>query len=490
MRTLGVAFLLTLAGVLSLVSNVGLWVDRTVYDTDTFVSTTDNVLDDEDVQQVIAQRFSDQLFVSADVESRLQTELPDGLKFLALPLANAVREFLQNATLRFLERQPFEDVRTAALERTHAQLIDVIEGRSDAVSTEGGELVIDLRPVLEQVAQDVTNRDVELPQEGGGTEAEIPEDVLNRLPPRVRERLERTGDDGLLTRLQLPEDAGRLVIQDASIAWAYNIARYGNDIVYAIVVVTLACYAGAILIARDRRSTIRTAGFILAASGIVSLAIVLPLTQVARNFAEHDDAATSVVDILTAGYKQQSLVMIGAGFGIAAVAALFGGSPVAVAVRSSFRPRADAPSLAELARERVGMLRVAGLVAAAVALVVWPDPTARVYVTTLVLLGLYLGALFVLASDAPFAANLRAQVERYFSQSGQGAGANGGPLASWIAAHAAWLRVAGLLAAVVLLIAWPSPSLGTIMMVVALALIYLALLDFVANRTESGVDRS
>jgi hypothetical protein len=115
---------------------------------------------------------------------------------------------------------------------------------------------------------------------------------------------------------------------------------------------------------------------------------------------------------------------------------------------------------------------------------VWPDPTARVYVTTLALLGLYLGALFVLASDSPLATNARRQIERYVGPGDAAASARGGTAASWIAAHAGWLRVAGLAAAILLLILWPSPGLGTIMMVIALGLIYLALLDFVENRAE------
>src|SRR5574338_543271 len=57
-RTLVVGTLLGLAGLLSIIGNTGLWVDRTVYDTDNFVATTDDVLDDPDVQEVLAERFA------------------------------------------------------------------------------------------------------------------------------------------------------------------------------------------------------------------------------------------------------------------------------------------------------------------------------------------------------------------------------------------------------------------------------------------------
>ncbi|HET6615592.1 MAG TPA: hypothetical protein VFH62_06860, partial [Dehalococcoidia bacterium] len=69
-RTLTVGSLLGLACLLSIIGNAGLWVDRTVYDTDTFVATTDDVLDDRDVQEVLAERFAQELFVAANVDTR------------------------------------------------------------------------------------------------------------------------------------------------------------------------------------------------------------------------------------------------------------------------------------------------------------------------------------------------------------------------------------------------------------------------------------
>jgi hypothetical protein len=476
-RTLVVGTLLGLAGLLSIIGNTGLWVDRTVYDTDNFVATTDDVLDDPDVQEVLAERFAAELFVAADVDVRLREELPDGLKFLALPLSNASQEFLRNASLRLLERQPLEDVRNGALRQTHARLINAIEGNSEAVSTNGDSLVIDLRPVLERVAEDVTGRDVQVPQQGGA--ATIPPDVLDRLPPDVRARLERDANEPLLGRAQLPEDAGRFVINDSAIAWSFDVARYFNNAVYVVIGVAFASFALSILVARDRRAATRNAGLVFAIAGVISLALLLPVEYATRHYARHDDAAMSVIDIVTAGYKEQSLTMVGAGVIVAAVAALFGNSAVAIAIRSSARPSEGAPSLGAALRERVTTLRVAGLIAAALVLIVWPDPTFRVYATTLVLLGAYLFVLFLAASDTAFAARARSQWDalsaRWFSTPAD-AGDRG-----WIAAHAGYLRLAGLAIAAAMLLFWPDANLRFAVMVVALALIYLAGIDLAAR---------
>jgi hypothetical protein len=481
-RTLTVGSLLGLACLLSIIGNAGLWVDRTVYDTDTFVATTDDVLDDRDVQEVLAERFAQELFVAANVDTRLREELPEGLKFLALPLSNASQEFLRNASLRLLERQPLEDARNTALQDTHARLISAIEGDSEAVTTEGDSIVIDLRPVLERVAEDVTGRDVQAPREGGAEVPEIPPDVLDRLPPEVRARVERDANEPLLPRAQIPEDAGRFVINDSAIAWSFRGARYFNNMVYVVIGVAVASYALAILFARDRRGATRNAGIVLAIAGVISLALLLPVEYATVEFAKNDDAAMSVIDIVSAGYKEQSLTMIGTGLVIAAVAALFGQSAVAVALRSAARREPDAPSLGSAVRERVTALRIIGFVGAAVALIVWPDPTARIYVTIFALLGAYLLLLFVISSDSSIAVRARDTWDTWsHAWFGNADDADRG----WVSAHAATLRIAGIAAALALLVAWPDLSLRFFVTVVALAFIYLAGVDLASRRRST-----
>jgi hypothetical protein len=478
MRSLLVGLLLALAALVAILGNVGLWVDRTVYDTDGFVSTVDNVLDDEDVQQVIATRFSEELFANADIEVRLREELPEGLAFLALPMARVSQDFLAEATLRLLERQPFEDVRNRALEITHSQLIAIIEDDSGAISAQGGELVLDLRPILEAVAEDVTGREVEIPENIDVPEVDVPEGVEEQLPDQA---------DELLGGIEIPEDAGRFVIDDAAISWAYTIARYGNDIIYAVIGVAVGLFALAIAIAKDRRATLRTAGIVFAVSGVVSLLILLPMRFAIESFAKNDDAAVSVFRILTSEYRWQSLTMIVFGVGVALLAVLFGESRVAVALRSNIRRAPDAPSLVTVIQERQAALRIAGLIGGALLLIAWPNPSTRVYVTVLALIGIYLLALALIVSEAPWAETVRARVRELTSkyvEPGAAAGPSERSVSVWVAAHAGWLRLAGIIVALAALVLWPSLTLATFIMVVALGLVYLAAIDWIAGRGQ------
>jgi hypothetical protein len=191
----------------------------------------------------------------------------------------------------------------------------------------------------------------------------------------------------------------------------------------------------------------------------------------------------SVVDILTAGYKEQSLALVGLGVIVSSIAALFGETAVARAIRSSARRSTDAPSLGEALRERVAMLRVAGLIVGALVLIVWPDPTLRVYVTTLGLLAAYLALLFVISSDSEIARRARDEWElrrtRWFGSS------RDGQHQGWIGRHAGVLRAAGIVAALALLLFWPEPTLRFAVMVIALGLIYLAAIDL-ASRSRAA----
>jgi hypothetical protein len=317
---------------------------------------------------------------------------------------------------------------------------------------------------------------------------------LDRLPADVRAQLERDADARLLGRVQLPEDAGQFVIEDRSVAWAYRIARYGNDIVYATIGVTVACYALAIGVARDRRATLRTSGVVMAMAGVVSLALLLPVGYAARSFAENKDAASSVVDILTESYRTQSLILIVTGIAVAVVAALFGNSGLSVAIRSMLRGSPEAPSLQEVIRPRVGALRVVGLVAAAVVLIAWPEPTTRVYATTLLLLAVYMLALYVAVSDAAVAVRARERMAAATSAGRQRSGrpadeqGNGsGAIRSWVRVHATLLRIAGVCALAALIVAWPELSVRFLVMVAALGLIYLAAIDLAAADDDARI---
>jgi hypothetical protein len=400
-----------------------------------------------------------------------------------------------------MEEQPLEEQRNRALLELHSQLLRAIEG--DALEAEGDTLVLNLRPILDSVVEDTRLEGVgeNIPQ------VELPENTEQRirdlgLPSDVEDRLlaqvaanQGEEEGGLLGGLQLSDDAGTFVIDDAAVAWVYRIARYGDNLVNWTIGATVLILALSLVVATDRRSMLRNVGIALIVVGTLSLVMLVPVRMAAREFAKEEDAVLAVINILTEQYRIQSFSMIG--FGIVGVfaAVLMGNTKLAIAIRGTVRRRETVPgqeSLADVVADRAPALRVAGLITAALLLVAWPDPSARVYLTVLGLLALYLFVIWAISSDSDRAQDVRQRAgeawQRYFVSKPVAAD-DAGRISGWIISHAMWLRTIGVVLAIVLLLAWPSLTVGSIVAVLALLLAYLAGIDFIASRNAPDTER-
>jgi hypothetical protein len=482
-RNLIAGLLLLFGALFAFGGNVGLWVDRTVYDTDGFTSTVTDTLNDDDVQLVIAERFTDRLIAESELEVRVQQQLPTGLGFLALPLTDAVHDFLVRVSLRIMNNERIDGLVETAVRGLHTTLINVIEDEN--VETNRGQLVINLRPILESVVEEVSGREVTIPEEP------ISEDVLDQLPPDVRELIE-SREGGLLSDLRLSEDAGQFVIEDKAVSWVYTIARYGDEVVWYVIAIAIGLIVLSVVVATDRRSMIRNVGIMLVVVGVISLALLIPVRLAGQEFARSPDAALAIINNISENFRYQSFAMIGIGLCAAIGAVLAGPTRLARGLRSSVSRSASGASgesLPGLVREHAGLFRLVGLVVGALLLIAWPDPTARVYVTVLGLLAVYLGAIWVASSDSESAQRVRQRGSELWQQhfaapavpSSEGTPSR----LDWFVARAAWLRIIGIALAVILLLVWPSPTWGSVIALVALLLVYLAAIEFVADRRAS-----
>ena len=89
--------LVVLASVLLTVSITANWVQRELLDTDQVVNTTDEILDDEDVQEALSTYTVDQLFANVDVQGQFEERLPSSAQALAAPVAAATRQLAVDA---------------------------------------------------------------------------------------------------------------------------------------------------------------------------------------------------------------------------------------------------------------------------------------------------------------------------------------------------------------------------------------------------------
>ena len=342
-----VRVLVVAASLLAFLAIFTSWVDRQLLHTDQWVETSGKLLEDEAISDAIADYSVEQLYANVDVSGQLQKRLPEDLKPVAGPLSGGLREFATRAAEEALRQPRVQGIWQDANRVAHSQLIEILNGDNEVVSTETGRVVLDLRPIVLQLADRIGLR------------------------KQAEERL--------------PSDVAQLEVADAEqLQTARTITRILEGLAWLFSIGTLVLFAIAAYLARGSRWVVVLGyGLGLVAAGLAAIAIrsassglvvdELARTEAARVPAEHAwQISTSLLHSIAT-----SVIALGVLFTVAAFLA----SPAngAVTIRE-----ATAPQL----RDRPGV--VWGVFAAAVFLflIVYPPDGTRQLVIVLVLIGL------------------------------------------------------------------------------------------------------
>jgi hypothetical protein len=282
------------------------WVNRQVMDTDEWTKTSSELLEKEAVRNALATYLVDELYANVDVAAELRAELPGRTKGLAGPAAGGLREFAERAARRALAG-PRVQASWEQLNRTaHEEFVNIIKGEGGtAVSTAGGEVTLEMRPFVEQIAQ-------------------------------------RVGLGKLVQRL--PEDAGQLtVLRSDQLELAQDLADLLETLVIVLLVLALGLYGLALYLSHGRRrETLRAIGLIFVLVGV----LVLLLRSIAGGAVVDALAKTAAVepaaeDVWSVGTSLLSDIadnLIVNGIIILIVAWVAGRTSPAVALRRTVAP--------------------------------------------------------------------------------------------------------------------------------------------------------
>ena len=156
--------MLVVLAVLALVASVSVaWVKTTIQDEDQFVATLEPLPQEEAVASVIALRVADGVVEAADVEDWVAGNLPDGLKFLAIPVTESITAVIAGAANEVIVSDAFGSVWSTALRVTHKAVSAVISGNDGALESEGGAVSINLDEIAGVVIDKVEATGLELP---------------------------------------------------------------------------------------------------------------------------------------------------------------------------------------------------------------------------------------------------------------------------------------------------------------------------------------
>ena len=373
-RTIASWVLVVLACLLAVLSVVVVYARNELLNTDTFVSTVAPLAKDPAVQTAVATRVSENLVARTDVEQRIKNALPPKAGFLATPISGAVQTATYQITLKLVQSQQFQHLWELALRQSHEQVDNLLLGNKvGALQSTNGKVTVDLSQVEAAAKQQLAAH-------------------------------------GLTVFDKVPSYSGSplVLFQSDQLAKLQRWVRFLNHLALLLPILSLLVFAGAVLLAKDRRR-----GLVHAAAGLaVSMAVLLIGANVGRNqylasIGPHQSkpATTAVIDTVDASLLDSVRTILVVAAVVALVAFVVGLGPVR-------RWWADRTTPAWLTGGRVHdavaahrrayqwLVVVLGLVV----LVLWNQPTVFVAVIVVLVTFLVVIAVGVYGRGAPAAA--------------------------------------------------------------------------------------
>src|SRR4051812_3411011 len=229
--------LVVLAAVIALVAAMNVWVKRQALSTDNFTSSSARLLENDEVRGALSVYLVNQLYSNVDVSAALEQRLPPQAKRLAPTIAGALRQPAVRATDALLARPRVQALWRESVRRAHESFIALLNGKHNLLVSTNGQVVLDLRPLVKQLA-------------------------------------EQFGLSGERLK-QLPPDAGQIVIlKDSQLGTARRSVKVVRALSYLLLFLVLALFAAAVYLASDRRrKLLMGCGVSVLAVGLIVLVV-------------------------------------------------------------------------------------------------------------------------------------------------------------------------------------------------------------------------
>jgi putative oligomerization/nucleic acid binding protein len=230
--------LVIFGSVLAFLSVFAIWVERQALNTDDWVETSGRLLENKTIRAALSDYLVDQLYENVDVRKELEERiLPGESKKLAGPVAGGLRQFAGDGAEKALETSTAQELWEDANRTAHEQLLAVLENKKEAVSTEEGNVSLNLGQLVTNLAEQVG----------------IGESLAERLPP----------------------DAGQVrILKSDQLKTAQDIAVAIKGLALLLSLLTFAAFGAAIYFSRDGRwVTVLLSGIGLIAAGFAVIVV-------------------------------------------------------------------------------------------------------------------------------------------------------------------------------------------------------------------------
>jgi len=220
-------------------------------DTDSWVKTSDGVLEDKAVQVELAHYISDELFDSIEIDGVTRADLPAGLRKLHDISPEGLRRGASAEVLKALNASKFKQIWSESNRTAHEALMRDLDS-SQNLAAEDEKVTLDLNPI-------VTNM---------STRLGFDDSVTARIPP----------------------DAARLTVAESDqVGTARDVVRIARVMPWVLSVLVILFFTAAILLAGSyRRQVVLVSGLGLNVAGAIALLLrsAVELSVVGRLAAE------------------------------------------------------------------------------------------------------------------------------------------------------------------------------------------------------------
>ena len=267
--------LVVLTSIMVALSAVSVWLRATVLDTDEFMAAVQPALEDPQVRQAMGDRLTTETFTALALEDRLSAALADvgdsigaalvdalelspaqaarvealplpGLEQLAGPIAGGIESRIAQRVDEYVTSEAFGDQLVTLTREAHTRAVALVRedyGQLPNLVIESGEVRINLVPAVAGVLADLVDQGLD----AVGIE-EIPFIDPTEDPEASLARLSAALD------VQLPPDFGQVtVMSQAELTELQDAARTADQLVWAMLLGTLALAAVTLAVAPDRR---------------------------------------------------------------------------------------------------------------------------------------------------------------------------------------------------------------------------------------------
>jgi hypothetical protein len=354
---------------LAALSVVAIWLRVTLLDTDRYVNTVAPIAAEPAVQKAVADKLDGAINSRVDFDALAREALPDRADVLAPAIQRGLQSFIRTRIDGFTQSQRFQDLWVEANRRAHTRLVDLLEGgRSKRLVLDQDTVYLDLSPAVDRVKTGLQERGLSR--------------IASAIPPSVDGRIE--------------------LVQSNALVQAQSGVRLLKAVAIVLPLLALLCLAGSVWLTRPRRR-----GLLHASIGVaVAMLLLIAGLTIARsayldalgNGALPRDAAADIFDTLATFLRNGVRIVVIVAVVLALVSFL-AGMPLAKFASAGWSRLATSSRRRWVARYRNPLMIGAGAIGG-IALLVRDAPGVGYLITVVLLVGLVVGAIAALGSQA------------------------------------------------------------------------------------------